>query len=111
MMDRMPSILDKHLITLQVKIDKRVQTGLTKVQKGLTVRLDAAQQQAGKRIDDVAGQASALSKRLDNDQAERIQKTKDTNLEQEKKVSRQFETVANEMDLRLQKLETKAQKV
>jgi t-SNARE complex subunit (syntaxin) len=109
--DRMSSILDKHSITLQGKIDERVETGLTKAKKSLTVRFNAAQEQTGKRIDDVAGQASALSKRLDNDQAARIQKTKDTNLEQETKVSRKFETVVNEMDLRFQKVEKKTNTV
>jgi len=107
----MSSILDKHLISLQGKIDERVETGLTKAQKSLTVRFNAAQEQTGKRIDDVAEQASALSKRLDNNQATRIQKTKDTNLEQENKVSRKFETVANEMDLRFQKVEKKTNTV
>jgi len=93
--DQMSSILDKHLITLQEKIDERVETGLIKAKKGLTVRFDAAQEQTGKRIDDVAGHASALSKRLDKDQAEWIRKTKDTNFEQENKVSRKFDSVAN----------------
>jgi len=102
------------LIALQDKfderIDERVETGLTKVREGLTVRLNTAQQETGKQIDDLAGQASALSKRLDNDQAERIRKTKETNLEQEHKVSRQLETVADGMDSRFQKVE-KTQRV
>ena len=109
--DRMSSILDKHFITLQKKIDERVETGLTEAKKSLKVRFDAAQEQTGKRIDDVAGQASALSKRLDNDQAARIPKTKDTNLEQENKISRKFDSVANEMDLRFQKVEKKTNTV
>ena len=70
----MSSILDKHLISLQEKIDERVETGVKQATKGLTVRFETAQEQTGKRNDDVAGQASALSKRLDNDQAERKKK-------------------------------------
>ena len=37
----MSSILDKHLISLQEKIDERVETGVKQATKGLTVRFKA----------------------------------------------------------------------
>ena len=58
------------LQALQDRCDKHLETGLRKVREGLTVRLDMAQQETDKQIEDLAGQASALSQRLDNDQAE-----------------------------------------
>ena len=83
--------LAEFLQGLQKTFDERAEARLTQVKEGLTVHIDTAQQETGKRIEDLAGQASALSKRLDNNQAERIRKTKETILEQEHKVSRQLD--------------------
>jgi len=99
---------DRKQVELLQSLDKRAEAYWTQVNENVIVRIDTAQQETeslrvcidtaqqetGKRIEDLAGQASVLSKRLDNNQAERILKTKETNVEQENKVNRQLETVA-----------------
>jgi len=116
---------DKTPVDLLQLLDQRAGARWTQVNESLTVRIDTAQQEietlavridtvqqeTSRRIEDLAEQASALSQRLDNDQTDRILKTKETNVEQESKVSRQLETVADGMDLRFHNVEKKAQAV
>ena len=63
----------------------------TKEMKEQTVSIDTAQQETGKQIEELAGQASVLSMRLDEDLAK-------------------FETITNAFDLLFQKVE-KTQRV